>query len=113
MALRVIPLPSPGAEDVVVAADGGVYTGTEDGAVYRVELDGSAVTRVADTGGRPLGIEILGDGRLLVCDARRGMLAEPGGCCAATRAAASRWSWTGWRSPTASPSPRTSRTSPS
>src|SRR3954451_21438594 len=73
MSLRVIPVGGPGAEDVVVAADGAVYTGTEDGAVYRVDPDGSAVTRVADTGGRPLGIEILGDGRLLVCDARRGM----------------------------------------
>jgi len=30
---------------------------------------------VADTGGRPLGVELLGDGRLLVCDARRGLLA--------------------------------------
>jgi sugar lactone lactonase YvrE len=30
---------------------------------------------VANTGGRPLGIELLGDGRLLVCDVRRGLLA--------------------------------------
>src|SRR4051794_7796037 len=75
MSLRVIPVGGPGAEDVVVAADGAVYTGTEDGAVHRIDPDGDRVTRVADTGGRPLGIELLADGRLLVCDARRGLLA--------------------------------------
>jgi sugar lactone lactonase YvrE len=42
--------------------------------VLRVGTDGR-VEVVADTGGRPLGIELLGDGRLLVCDARRGLLA--------------------------------------
>ena len=74
MALRVIPVPGRGAEDVVVGPDGAVYTGTEDGVVHRVDPDGR-VARVADTGGRPLGIELLPDGRLLVCDARRGLLA--------------------------------------
>ena len=33
------------------------------------------IDRVGDTGGRPLGLELLPDGRLLVCDARRGLLA--------------------------------------
>jgi sugar lactone lactonase YvrE len=32
------------------------------------------VEQVADTGGRPLGLELLPDRRLLVCDARRGVL---------------------------------------
>lgn len=75
MALHVIPVPGPGAEDVVVAEDGAVYTGTADGVIHRVDPDGDRVTAVATTGGRPLGIEFLGDGRLLVCDARRGLLA--------------------------------------
>jgi sugar lactone lactonase YvrE len=76
--ITVIPVPGPGAEDVVVAThgpdEGAVFTGTEDGAIWRVSHDGSAVDKVADTGGRPLGIEIDADGRLLVCDARRGVL---------------------------------------
>ncbi|WP_243060879.1 SMP-30/gluconolactonase/LRE family protein [Nocardioides sp. SR21] len=72
--LEVIPVPGPGAEDVVVAPDGAVYTGTGDGAVLRVSHDGRRVERVAHTGGRPLGIEIDLDGRLLVCDANRGLL---------------------------------------
>ena len=73
--LTVIPVPGPGAEDVVVDAEGWVFTGTADGAVFRVRPDGRRIDRVGDTGGRPLGLELLPDGRLLVCDARRGLLA--------------------------------------
>lgn len=76
--LRVIPVPGPGAEDVVVATsgrdEGAVFTGTEDGAIFRISHDGQKVDRVAHTGGRPLGIEIDPDGRLLVCDAHVGLL---------------------------------------
>jgi sugar lactone lactonase YvrE len=77
-AITVVPVPGPGAEDVVVAThgpdEGSVFTGTEDGAIWRVSPDGAKVDRVADTGGRPLGLEIDLDGRLLVCDAHRGLL---------------------------------------
>ena len=71
---RVIEVPGRGAEDVVVAADGAVFTGTEDGVIHRISADGGRVAAVAHTGGRPLGIELFPDGRLLVCDARRGLL---------------------------------------
>lgn len=75
---RVHAVPGPGAEDVVVATggrhEGAVYTGTADGALWRVSHDGSHLERVARTGGRPLGLEIDSDGRLLVCDAHRGLL---------------------------------------
>lgn len=78
MAFRVIPVPGAGAEDVVVATDGpdegAVFTGTDDGAIQRISPDGRRVEQVARTGGRPLGIEFLPDSRLLVCDARRGVL---------------------------------------
>lgn len=78
----VIPVPGHGAEDVVVATSGphqgSVFTGTDDGAILRVAADGSRVDRVAHTGGRPLGLELAPDGRLLVCDAHRGLLwADP------------------------------------
>ena len=62
-----------GAEDVVVDAAGNAWTGTEDGSVFRVAPDGS-VHRVGNTGGRPLGIELYGEGRLLIADARQGLL---------------------------------------
>jgi sugar lactone lactonase YvrE len=71
---RRIEVPEMGAEDVVIDADGNAWTGTEDGSVFRVTPDGS-VQRVGHTGGRPLGLELLGDGRLLVADAYQGLLA--------------------------------------
>lgn len=73
--VTVVPVPAAGAEDVVVADDGLVYTGTEDGSVFRVRPDGSHIDRVGHTRGRPLGLELLPDGRLLVADAHRGLLA--------------------------------------
>jgi sugar lactone lactonase YvrE len=73
--LRVIPVPADGAEDVVVDTQGWVYTGTADGSVFRVHPEGRSVECVGRTGGRPMGIELLPDGRLLVCDAKAGLLA--------------------------------------
>lgn len=73
-ALTVHPVPSMGAEDVVVSAEGVVYTGTEDGAVWALDPGSGGARRVADTGGRPLGLELLPGGHLLVCDAHRGLL---------------------------------------
>jgi sugar lactone lactonase YvrE len=83
MDLRVIPVPGYGAEDVVVALqgpdEGAVFTGTQDGTIYRIRPADGQVEPVAHTGGRPLGIEFLPDGRLLVCDAHRGVLTvDPG-----------------------------------
>lgn len=76
--LEVVPVPAHGCEDVVVATsgpdEGCVYTGTADGSLWRIRYDGGRLDRIADTGGRPLGIELHPDGRLLVCDAVRGVL---------------------------------------
>jgi len=58
-----------------------VLTGLADGRIQRIDpgTGGAAgrVRTVARTGGRPLGLEWLPDGRLLVCDAERGLLAVP------------------------------------
>ncbi|MCW2843606.1 MAG: Strictosidine synthase [Nocardioides sp.] len=76
--LQVFPVPADGAEDVVVgthgADEGSVFTGTEDGSIFRISHDGGHVERIAHTGGRPLGLELDPDGRLLVCDAHQGVL---------------------------------------
>ena len=56
--LTVHPVPSMGAEDVLVAPDGTVFTGTEDGAIWALDPATGSTRRVADTGGRPLGIEL-------------------------------------------------------
>ena len=73
--LTVVPVPGHGTEDVLVDEDGSVLTGTEDGTVWRVRDEGMRIERVGNTGGRPMGLEHLPDGRILVCDARRGLLA--------------------------------------
>lgn len=72
--LEVIPLPGSGGEDVAVDATGAIYTGTREGYVLRVSPDGRSVERIAQTGGRPLGIEVHPEGWLVVCDAHRGLL---------------------------------------
>lgn len=72
--LTVVPVPGSGAEDVLVGHDGTVYTGTADGSIWAVSSDGSQIRRVANTGGRPLGLEWLPDAQILVCDAREGLL---------------------------------------
>ncbi|MEV6632999.1 SMP-30/gluconolactonase/LRE family protein [Actinoplanes sp. NPDC051470] len=83
MRFRLVDVPGEGTEDVVVATggayEGSIFTGTKDGVVHRVSADGRRVDAVANTGGRPLGIELFPDGRLLICDAVRGLLlVDPG-----------------------------------
>jgi sugar lactone lactonase YvrE len=73
--LRLVGVPGHGTEDVVVTEDGTVYTGTDDGAVHALAPGGASTRVVGNTGGRPLGLELLADGRLLVCDAHHGLLA--------------------------------------
>ncbi|GAA0588614.1 SMP-30/gluconolactonase/LRE family protein [Streptomyces crystallinus] len=85
--LRRVGLGGTGPEDVVFDSSGHLLTGIADGRVLRIGLpepgrrDRPAdVVEVARTGGRPLGLEALPDGRLLVCDAERGLLRlDPGG----------------------------------
>ncbi|MEE8602032.1 SMP-30/gluconolactonase/LRE family protein [Euzebya tangerina] len=69
------PVPDQGPEDVAVTSDGVVFTGTLDSSILRISHGGDRIERVVRTGGRPLGIEILPDGRVLVCDTHRGLLA--------------------------------------
>lgn len=74
-----LELPSGHApEDVAVAPDGHIYTGTHEGVIWRWAPGaraGAVPQRLAETGGRPLGIEVdPRDGSLVVCDAYRGLL---------------------------------------
>lgn len=77
-ARRYVAIGGRGPEDVVADARGRVLTGVEDGRILRLDglLDPEAVRveTLADTGGRPLGLELLPDNGLLVCDAERGLL---------------------------------------
>ena len=79
VALAVHALPGAGPEDVAIAADGTMYSGLVDGRILRMSPDAAKVDVVADTGGRPLGVEIDPGGELVVCDALRGVLSvDPG-----------------------------------
>ncbi len=73
-ALRLVDVPGTAPEDVVVDADGAIWTGVEDGRIITVEPDGTAPKVVTDTGGRPLGLAFTHDHRLLICDSHRGLL---------------------------------------
>jgi sugar lactone lactonase YvrE len=69
-----LELPGTGPEDVLLDAKGRIYTGVDDGRILRVTPDGNHIDVITSTGGRPLGLEWLGEDRLLVCDAYRGLL---------------------------------------
>lgn len=72
--LTIVPMPGDGPEDVVADPAGLLWTGLVDGRIVRVTPDGDA-TVVANTGGRPLGMHVARDGRVLICDSHRGLLA--------------------------------------
>lgn len=73
--ITVVPLPGNGPEDVVVDTAGQLWTGLEDGRILRIAPERGESAVVANTGGRPLGLHIARDGRVLVCDSDRGLLA--------------------------------------
>ncbi len=71
---RIAEGAGPGPEDVAVAADGTLYAGFADGRIVRFDGEGREADLVAHTSGRPLGLAFDAAGRLLVADARRGLL---------------------------------------
>jgi sugar lactone lactonase YvrE len=72
--VRLLRLPATGPEDVVVDGEGQLLVGVDDGRLLRVSPDGSEVRVLARTGGRPLGLHVMDNGGLLVCDAEKGLL---------------------------------------
>ncbi len=71
-----------GPEDTALGFDGLLYTGLEDGRIVRFDPDNALETfeEIANTGGRPLGLEFHPDGYLVVADAFEGLLAvDPDG----------------------------------
>ncbi|HYR24224.1 MAG TPA: SMP-30/gluconolactonase/LRE family protein [Aquabacterium sp.] len=60
--------------EFILAHDGQLYTGLANGDVLRLQPDGGGQTVVVNTGGRPLGLDVDAQGRLLVADALKGLL---------------------------------------
>ena len=72
--LTRIGIPGTGPEDVVIDRQGRLIAGLEDGRVVRVDPSGGQVETLAQTGGRPLGLEVCSDGCILICDSPKGLL---------------------------------------
>ncbi len=71
-----VPTPGLGPEDAVIAEDGTVYSALRnDGRLLRVRPGEEEAQAVAELGGRGLGVELLADGRVLVCNADLGLQA--------------------------------------
>lgn len=79
-----------GPEDVAVDKEGRLYVGYEDGRIVRFRGDGSDADLIANTGGRPLGLDFAPDGTLVVADGYQGLLrinAQSGAVTALTKEA--------------------------
>ena len=69
-----------GPEDVAVGEDGALYATTSSGTILRIEGSTGEVSEIAETGGRPLGIESLPDGSFVIANAYTGIQrVSPGG----------------------------------
>ncbi len=66
-----LPEDAHGPEDIAVL-DGAIYTADVNGGLFR--LSGSRFEKVADLGGRPLGLDEGPDGALYIADSFRGLL---------------------------------------
>lgn len=63
-----------GPEGIAVDGAGRVYAGYDDGRVIELAADGASYRERADTHGRPLGVSVGADGRLVVADAENGLM---------------------------------------
>tara|TARA_Y100001934_G_C12290735_1_gene744718 strand:+ start:183 stop:1295 length:1113 start_codon:yes stop_codon:yes gene_type:complete len=63
-----------GPEDVAIDDDGYLYVGYVDGRIVRFDPDGSNPDLIADTKGRPLGLDFDPEGSLIVADGYKGLL---------------------------------------
>lgn len=72
---KTFSIGSNGPEDILALTDGALITGNDAGQILRIEPDLKAVTVIAEIGGRGLGLDLLPDGRLVVCNALLGLQA--------------------------------------
>ena len=63
-----------GPEDITVDENGYVYTGLMNGKILRFDPDGSNPEVIAETEGRPLGMQFDAHGNLIIADAEKGLL---------------------------------------
>lgn len=74
--LETIPIGDDvGPEHIAFGPDGKLYAAVASGNILRMAADGKGAGVFVNTGGRPLGFDFDASGRLIVADARRGLLA--------------------------------------
>ncbi len=74
-AMELVATPGErGPEDIAEDAQGRIYVGVHSGKILRYPADGGAPEVLADTGGRPLGLDFDHSGNLIVADAFKGLL---------------------------------------
>lgn len=73
-AITVIAKVLTGPEDILLSPDGWIYTGTADGNIVRYHEQKAAHEIVANTKGRPLGLEFASNGDIIIADAVQGLL---------------------------------------
>jgi sugar lactone lactonase YvrE len=64
--------PGQGPEDVIVDSRGSAFCGLADGRIVRID-DAGDFEEIANVAGRPLGLEWLDDGAMVVCNADLGL----------------------------------------
>lgn len=69
-----LPLNGFASEDVAIDSQDRIYTGTEDGHIFRLQPDGTRPETLTNTYGRPLGLAFDHAGNLIVADAVKGLL---------------------------------------
>ncbi len=63
-----------GPEDVAIDDEGDLYVGYVDGRIVRFDPDGNNPDLIANTEGRPLGLDFAPSGNLIVADGYKGLL---------------------------------------
>jgi sugar lactone lactonase YvrE len=69
-----MPVNGHAPEDVAFDKEDRIYTGADDGYIYRLQADGTRPEQFARTYGRPLGLKFDSSGSLIVADADKGLL---------------------------------------
>jgi sugar lactone lactonase YvrE len=64
-----------GPEGLAIDKNGFLYAGTHDGSVLKIDPRTEAAVKIGNTGGRALGLALHNDGRIIIADMSRGLLA--------------------------------------
>ncbi|HXT62662.1 MAG TPA: SMP-30/gluconolactonase/LRE family protein [Pyrinomonadaceae bacterium] len=72
--IQRLPIEGSQPEDVAIDSQGRIYTGVNDGHIYRLQADGTQPQVFSHTYGRPLGLKFDQNGNLIVADAVKGLL---------------------------------------